>query len=301
MIRIPIEISYFCKVVPNKINKHIQSSDSHSAHQPSSKKEKGSIDNSAKSYTKPEITSVQDTSKAPSLFQNHLLTIKNPKPKIHITNYDYWVSGILLFLYVLFVWMYVSNFKKLSQIIKGFYINRYSNQLSRDELSIGNRVSVFLSLFFILTLTIFISRVIPYYGFKLFTSSVVVLDIVTALLITAIYCVKFAIIKLFGYLFQIQKEANDYMMTIFLFCNTLGLFMLPIVICLTFVKQVSPTVFIYAGMGIIGIFIGVRIIRAIILGFNSSEISKIYLFMYLCILEILPVFIMVKLFTLYVK
>lgn len=269
--------------MPNKINKYISSG------------------KSAKTHTKPVISSVKDTVTTPSLFKTHLLVGKDSRPEIHITDYDYWVTGVLLFLYTLFVWMYVSNFKKLSQLIKRFYINRYSNQLSRDELSIGNRVSVFLSVFFVLTLTLFVSRVIPYYGFHLFTTNGPVLVIITAIIIIAVYIVKFAFIKLLGYIFEIQKEANEYMMTVFLFGNILGLFMLPIVICLTFVKQVSPTVFIYAGIGIVSIFICIRIIRGIILGFNSSGISKLYLFMYLCTLEILPFIIMIKLFSLYVK
>lgn len=255
----------------------------------------------ANALTKPIIASVKDTSIAPSLFKNHLLTVKDNKPEIHYTNYDFVITGILLFLYILFVWLYVSNYKKLSQIVKGFYINRNSNQLSRDELSIGNRVSVFLSIFFIITLTIFISRIMSYYGLRLFSTDVYFLDIIIALALVTAYSVKFATIKLFGYIFNIQKEANDYMMTIFLFCNTLGLFMLPIVICLTFVKQVSPVVFISAGAGIIAIFFCVRIIRGLIIGLNSSEISKIYLFMYLCTLEILPIVIMVKLFMLNLK
>ncbi len=256
---------------------------------------------SANALIKPIAKGVKDTSIAPSLFKNHLLTVKNPKPEIHFTNYDFAISGILLFLYILFVWMYVSNYKKLSQIINGFYINRNSNQLSREDLSIGNRVSFFLSIFFIINLTIFISKVIAYYGIQFGISNIFILNIIIGIAIIAAYCLKFASIKLFGYIFKVQREANDYMMTIFLFCNTLGLFMLPIVVGLTFVKQVSPLVFIYSGIGVIVTFFLIRMIRGLILGLNSSEISKIYLFMYLCTLEILPIAIMVKLFMLIVK
>lgn len=272
--------------MPIKINKYISPVDS------------------AKTHSESVITAINDTSITPSIFKNHLLTVKNTESEVHTTSYDYWVTGVFLFLYILFVWMYVSNFKKLTQIIKGFYINRYSNQLSREDLAIGNRVSVFLSVFFICTLTLFISRALSYFGFhpSIFgKNNVGIIDIVIGLVILLTYCIKFATIKLVGYIFQAQKEANEYMMTIFLFCNTLGLFMLPLVICLTFVKQVSPGVFIYTGFVIIAIFISVRFIRGLFLGLHSSEISKLYLFMYLCTLEILPVIIIVKLFKLYVK
>lgn len=268
--------------MPQKTNKHISTA------------------GVAKVAEKPVITVVRDTVTAPSLFKNHLLSVKNSKPEIHFTKYDFLISGILLFLYILFVWMYVSNYKKLSQIIKGFYINRFSNQLSREDFAIGNRVSIFLSVFFITTLSLFINRVLSYFGFQLFESDFFLIIIIVFALITT-YAVKFATIKLLGYVLNVEKEAKDYMMTIFLFCNTLGLFMLPIVICLTFVKQVSPGIFIYTGIVMIITFFIIRMIRGLILGFNSSGISKIYLFMYLCTLEILPLVILLKLFMLNVN
>jgi hypothetical protein len=245
------------------------------------------------------ITVKKDTTTQHSLFQNHLLSAQKEKPQLHHTNYDYWITGLFLFLYVLFVWLYTFNRKKLNQVVKRFYITRYANQLSRDELSIGNRVSFFLSIFFILTLTLFISQVMIYYGFHFYTGNIAVLGIVIALIVTIAYSIKFATIKLLGYVFQIQREAADYIMTVFLFCNTLGLFMLPIVMCLTFVKQIPPSIFIYTGMGLIATFILLRVARGILLGLNSSEISKFYLFVYLCTLEILPFVILVKLFTLH--
>ena len=122
-----------------------------------------------------------------------------------------------------------------------------------------------------------------------------------AIVITTIYAVKFAAINLVGYVFQVQKEAKELMMSVFLFCNALGLFMLPLVICLSFVKQVSPLVFIYTGIAIIGSFILIRIVRGILIGLKSPRVSKFYLFMYLCTLEILPFILMVKLVILKIK
>lgn len=241
---------------------------------------------------------MQDTIPTSSLFQNHLLTVQSDKPQLHITNYDYWIGGILLSLYILFVWLYVSNRKKLNQIIREFYISRTGN---RDQFSIGNRASVFLSVFFVATLTIFINQILAYYGLHLFTYNPVFLGIVTALFILIAYGVKFLSIYILGYIFKVQKAASEYSLSVFLFCNVVGLFMLPVVVCLTLMKQVSPVVFIYTGMGLLVVFMAIRVIRTLILGFNNSRISKFYLFMYLCTLEILPFIILAKLFILNVK
>lgn len=245
------------------------------------------------------IRPVKDTISPPSLFQGHLLTVKNDKPQLHITKYDYWITGVFLLLFVLFVWLYVSNRKKLNQIINGFYQTHNVNENKRDAFSMGNRVSVFLSVFFVFTLSIFISRVLSFYQVQLFANNVV--ELTLALIIILVYCIKFITINVFGIVFQVPKEARDYMMSVFLFCNALGLFMLPVVLCLTFIKQASPLVFIYAGMGIILAFICVRMVRGIFIGLNSPRVSKFYLFMYLCTLEILPFILMVKMVILKIK
>jgi hypothetical protein len=65
---------------------------------------------------------------------------------------------------------------------------------------------------------------------------------------------------------------------------------------LSFLKQISPLVFIYLGVAMVSAFMLIRAINTIVLGLgNSSKISKSYLFIYLCALEILPFIIIVKL------
>ena len=247
----------------------------------------------------PVIMPVKDSTKAPLLFQNHLLIPHNARPQLHFTQYDYWITGILFFLFSIFVWLFVSNAKKLNQVIKGFYQTRYTNQNTLDEFSVGNRVSFFLSAFFIVTMSIFISQLLSFYQIDIFKKNFAELTI--ALIIFVVYGIKFFTINFLGYVFQMQKEMKDYTMLVFLFCNTLGLVMLPIVICLSFVKQLSPAVFIYAGIGIIVSFVFIRTIRGVFIGFKSPRVSKLYLFMYLCALEILPIIFMVKLVILKVK
>jgi hypothetical protein len=86
----------------------------------------------------------------------------------------------------------------------------------------------------------------------------------------------------------------------FVFINLLGLIMLPVVICLEFVKHVNPVVFIYTGLFLIIGFLCMRLLRGIVIGMRSNRVSKFYLFLYLCTLEIVPFVILVKLFMLYI-
>jgi hypothetical protein len=236
-----------------------------------------------------------DTAAAVSLFQKHLLEMKHQNPVIHYTQYDYLVTSVLFFSYSMFVWLYISNSKRLNQIVKGLYVGRYANQLAREEVSIGNRAVIFLSALFVLTLTLFFYQIASYFGF-LQGDNVVGTFCIIALIIFSIYSVKLLVIRAVGFVFETQKEIREYTISVFLFCNTLGLFLLPVVICLAFLKQVNPSVFIYSGITLIAVFLFTRLIRGLIIGFNSTRVSKFYLFLYLCTLEIVPLVIMVKLF-----
>jgi hypothetical protein len=214
-----------------------------------------------------------DSAAAVSLFQDHLLKVKNEQPIIHYTRYDYLVTSILFFSYIMFVWLYISNRKRLHQIVAGLYAGRYANQLAREEVSVGNRVVIFLSALFVFTVTLFFYQTASYFGFLPFPN-IIAAFFVTALIIFSIYSVKLLVIKLLGFLFEAQKEIREYTISVFLFCNAVGLFMLPIVICLSFLKQVNPSVFIYSGLLVIGVFFITRLVRGVIIGLSSTRVSK---------------------------
>jgi len=238
-----------------------------------------------------------DSSAAVSLFQNHLLPVRNEKPVIHYTQYDYLVSSILFLSYMVFVWLFISNRKRLNQVIMGLFAGRYANQLSREEGSLGNRVVIFLSTLFVFTMPLFFYQTASYFGF-LARGSLSTTFFLAALILFFIYGVKLIIIKMLGFIFDTQKEMKEYIISVVLFCNAVGLFMLPVVVCLAFLKQINPAVFIYGGFAIITAFFLTRLVRGLIIGLNSTRVSKFYLFLYLCTLEIVPLAIMVKLFVL---
>lgn len=241
-----------------------------------------------------------DTSLTTSLFKGHQLQVQHEKPVLHFTGYDYVVASILFLSFTAFVWLYVSNAKRLDQLIKGFYSNRSNNQSSRDEYSVTNRVGILLSLLFLFTISLFIGQVVDHLGLKVQISKVALYSVIIMVLIV-MYLVKTALIRFLGFVFKTGKEAAEYSSSIFIFLNVLGLFMLPIVICLAFVKQINPNVFIYTGYFIILGFLCVRLIRGLVIGFNSNRVSKFYLFLYLCTLEIIPLVILIKLFKIYIE
>jgi hypothetical protein len=225
------------------------------------------------------------------MFKGHLLPKKTVKPKLHFTDYDYGVAGVLLVAYILFVWIYSTNRKKINQIFKTFY---FSSQSAREELFAGSRVSITLLVLFVLSAASFLFETIEYFGFNKGGDEILLL-VKLIVAITFAYGLKIFGVRLFGNILQNQKPAKDYALIIVLFCNVFGLLLLPIVVCIAFVEGISPRVFIYAGGILYALLLFARIIRGIMISLNSAGVSILYLFLYLCALEILPLLIVIKL------
>jgi len=242
----------------------------------------------------------QDTLHAASLFQNHSLEPHSEKPIIHFTQYDYFPALVLFLVFALFVLIYVYNRKRLNQIIKAFYLNRVANQLMREESSMINRTTVVLSIIFVVSVSLFIYQLLQYYGISVPLQTTILVWVIPASII-GIYFIKIISIKFFGFVFKLPIEANNYILTLLLFTNALGLFMLPVVIGISFIKQAPENIFVYSGIGILSLFLCTRIIRGVIIGVNSVRVSNLYLFFYLCTLEILPILILTKLFLIGIK
>lgn len=240
-----------------------------------------------------------DTLQAPSIFKGNLLQPVDPKPKIHYSQYDYAIFSALFISFVVFVWIYVSSRKRLGTLVSVFSSNKSNNPQSREEYSGSNRMGFVLSFLFLLTLTVFAGQVMDYYNLASPGGKVIQYGIIVLALV-AIYAIKIMAVRLSGFVFKTGKETAEYVSTLFVFINLLGLFLLPVVMCLAFFRQVSPSIFIYAGYAIIGSFLVLRVIRGFVIGFNSNRVSVFYLFLYLCTLEIVPFILLVKLGMLYV-
>jgi len=232
----------------------------------------------------------------PSFFVNHSLTVKNTVTQLHFTKYEYGAAGLLFIAFALFVWLYVSNSKFMNQLFKSFYSTRFASQFTREENSIVNRATILLSIMFLLLATLFIVKISEFYNFVEPQNSSFLFMVGAILLVS--YTVKLISIRFFGFVFKNLTEAYDYISTIVLFWNALALFLLPILCCLLFLKQIDAKVFITIGLIGIGVFLLIRFVKAIVIGLNSARISKLYLFLYLCTLEILPFVILYKLFLL---
>lgn len=235
---------------------------------------------------------------AESLFRNHLLKVENEiKPIVHVKEYQYWISGILLSSFIIIVWLWVIYKKRLEKMFVIFFTNKAGSRTTKEEYTSSKRYSIFLSLLYIMLLSLFFYQLLSYYNY--FTASrsneILFYAGICAIVILA-YTTKFITVKGLGFIFNMKDETSEYIFNIFLFGKILGLFLFPIVLCAAFLRQIPAYYIFLTGGFLICFFFMYRTFRVIEISYHNNNISKYYLFLYLCGLEILPLVALIKTF-----
>ena len=253
-----------------------------------------SISDSIKPEVKISIAPIDSSST--SLFYDHLLRAKDISIKGSAKENQLWTSPVLLVIFAIFVWLKIIYGKKLKQLINVFIGNNTVTQLLREEHALSNRLSIFLSIIFILASALFIFQMNSFYHWHLSTQAGFIFYLKLCIALIIVYTVKIELIKLLGFIFKTEHESSEYVFNIFLFNKISGLFLMPIVICIALVKQINSVYFINLGLLLVSFILIYRSIKGYKIGLRKRKISKFYLFMYLCTLEILPLIVLIKAF-----
>ena len=113
------------------------------------------------------------------------------------------------------------------------------------------------------------------------------------LFITLTYTAKIIFIKLASFLTQTYALANEYVLTVFLHSQVLGIFLLPFVVCAQF-SQYPIEFFLYPSLIITSLFFLFRWFRGFAISSLEQNSGLLYIILYFCTLEILPLFVLIK-------
>jgi hypothetical protein len=225
---------------------------------------------------------------SPSVFTGHRLgAASTERPALQHTNSD-WMLGVLLLVLTLLGAMRQLNNKRLMSYVSAFFMTRFAGQLQREEYAVSNRTSIALLLCFVLVLSLFIFQVFGYFG-VVFPCPPLLLYLYICGSVTLVYAGKLLAVRILAGIFNVENEAAEYIFYILLVNQALGMLLLPLVIILAFTHLAHPEVPIYTGLVLIGILFIYRTLRAIGVGVSRLRISGLYLFLYLCTLEFLPI------------
>ncbi len=207
-------------------------------------------------------------------------------------NYTSWQWIILLLTIGLIGATRAFNRKRFSEYIQAIFSRNASIQIIRNEKVYGHRANIFFTTAYFLTTSLLGLQIADLNGLlpkdSHFTSFWLILAI-----LTVAYFFKAIIHKLLAIILSFSELAQEYIFTISLY-NIAALFMiLPSTLIASYGPSAYKSLSLSIAVILMGISISARIIRGVQIGING-QINLIYLFLYLCTLEILPLIIVFK-------
>lgn len=229
-----------------------------------------------------------------SLFSGHSLKSSRDKDPI-LTNTPvlYWPSVLLFLVFSIYVSIKVTDPKKIIKIFISIFSIQASKQLIREDYKLYKRVSVFLSTCFILVISFLICLINNYFGLILKSYGLFYQYLFFILVTTFIYLTKIVSTLILSHITSSYEIGKEYVFNLFIFCQIAGIILFPVVVFLQFSKYPAEW-FLYPGLIICGSIYMLRIFRGFVISALEQNIGFLYIILYLCALEILPVLVLVR-------
>ena len=208
----------------------------------------------------------------------------------------------LFYLYfgIVLIWafFYRNNFKTIKNIGESFISNTALNQLLHERRSFNGFVSIGVFLLGLLVISTFSFLAIQYnypeVNTNLMHDSKAYIFLILASLITLTFA-KSVIIGISSWLFAQQSSFTGYLSLNVNSIQILGIILLPLGIILTYSHSVNPMLIVVLGTSSIVLVFLYRIVRTFFLAVKETNSQVFHIILYICALEILPLFIAGKL------
>lgn len=232
----------------------------------------------------------------PSMFAPHLLKVKHLQQQTLNTYSTDWILITLLLCTSLFAWIYYSSSKRIKQIFNAILSNRSINQLNRDGDLFKERISIPLTINYLVTFSLFVFFIIHHFAnLKANNLYTVFTFLKIFALVSLLVLAKWTITSFIGFVFKNNNASSIILLNSLIFNIVIGILLIPINVFLNYTNYSISVNILYFGVFTILIINTIRYYRNIIIGISYSKFSQFYLFLYLCTLEILPLLIIIKL------
>lgn len=229
----------------------------------------------------------------PSMFVGHSLKIIHSTPMLKINTPTYWQGIILFLIFSIYVLIRVSEPKKILKIFTSVFSLQEAKQLFREEFKLTKRLSVLLAIGFILVISFLIQFTNQYFGLILHDYSHLQQYGFFVMTVSLVYLVKFLANYILAFISLNNELSKEYLFNVFVFAQTIGIIIFPLIVCLQFTKYPAEW-FLYPSLIICAGFYGLRMFRGFIISSSEQSIGILYIFLYLCALEILPMLVLIK-------
>ena len=168
----------------------------------------------------------------------------------------------------------------------GVFAQRYANQYLREENAFTERVNFLTFLLMAINFTLIITK---------FQAVIDLPTIVSVFfLVVLFFLLKLILIKLLGFFFKVKDLAKLAIFFSLLFDKTLGFVLFPLVVVIYFFSIDISSTMLMISLGLFMILFMLKLFWLWKIGTNSFGLSQVYIFLYLCSIEIFPLLLLVK-------
>lgn len=183
--------------------------------------------------------------------------------------------------------------KEVDLIFRAFFDNRTLSQLNKEDNVFVSWQFLFLYLTFALTVGLF-ACLILYKASASGPATEFTIFLLVSLFAFVFFGIKILILRLLGLVFKVQKLVKDYTNIIYLTYFNVLFILLPVTFCLSLINIQEQY---YLFWGFLALFSAIVAFQYLRITFNillNYRLSKLYLILYLCALEICPILIFAK-------
>jgi hypothetical protein len=234
-----------------------------------------------------------------SLFLDKRETVieKSDKPygiegKIISAQNQEWFLGILLIGWVIFASIRVGFNNYLRQLINGLVIVGAGNRLFRERSYKTLYGAVRLDLIFHLLLPLSVFQILNFYHINLPGYPDFIFYLILLIAINGYLFLKFFLYNVIGSVIMLKDQIDEPIYHMRMYYRGLGVFLLPVATIYATQDKIAGITALIMAL-IIGLFYVASIIRSIYIAIRKG-ISIFYLILYLCMLEIFPLILILK-------
>jgi len=215
--------------------------------------------------------------------------ISNPVQHTSTDYIFYLLAGLILLLgFVRFMFP-----KYFSDLFGLFFRVTFKQKAIRERLLESTLPSMLLNALFFVSGGFFLNNISGYYQWQISDSFWYGLTFWTVLLIV-IYGLKWLLLKIMGWVFQMQEASSTYTFIVFLVNKVLGVMLLPVVVLMSLGPAslqpvlVTAVLFLLAALFVYRYIISYPSIKA------GVRVNQFHFFLYLCAFEIVPLLTIYK-------
>lgn len=209
------------------------------------------------------------------------------QPELRLPGTEQWITIVILACLFLLAWVKTAYPKKIPLLFREVFVG----ELPVKEKSITPPSIVLFSIF-LCCITLLVIKVTPLFFKKSFSNEAEEFGIIVGGLLL-FYIIKTILLLFLGSIFEEQSAAWEYISEIYVFAHLSGILLLPVVALMFYAYGLDHRVFTNIILIVAGALLLYRTIKMIILMTNKG-LKLMYLFLYICALEIVPLALFIK-------